>query len=434
MKNFDKNKNRMITFSDAMNQIDKNRDFNEFSEMNSSAYFKETMNNADDEINKMMSSPLISIYRKYKRANKLYPNLLKKNKEYIMNRLLLIDRTIKEKKKLEEKKKKKKKIKTNPIFERLSKIKINFSNNRKNDSKEEKNENQKLLLTSGNIPFFPKINKNYKVSDKQNIKPMTRKHNLENIFLKTKFENNSYFSKTHDKDLTGNEVIRKISNKNLLKNMYNDCIKGIEVFESSQEKKELKFSSRMKIEKPKPLENRLYNNDKEMNEYLIENINKFNENEKKKNVNIAKQLEDIRLKRDPLLRLSEEFAYKNRKPLLTLFHCKNDEEKNNVKKGPLAGLIIKDEMIMKNLEKDNRNKNLLIKRLEEDQTKYKKGGYFFITTENEEELPKVNTKKNNDDSNKNMDKENKILIKSSNTEGNIIKSSMYKSMENILLK
>ena len=54
-----KKKNLQITFSDAMNQIDKNRNFNEYNEMNSSAYFKETMNNADEEINKMMSSPLI---------------------------------------------------------------------------------------------------------------------------------------------------------------------------------------------------------------------------------------------------------------------------------------------------------------------------------------------------------------------------------------
>ena len=70
-----------ITFSDAMNQIDRNRDYNEFNEMNSSAYFKETMDNADEEINKLMSNPLISYYRKFKRSNNYYPKLLKNLKK-----------------------------------------------------------------------------------------------------------------------------------------------------------------------------------------------------------------------------------------------------------------------------------------------------------------------------------------------------------------
>ena len=73
-------KKYMITFSDAMNQIDKSRDYNEYSEVNSSEYFRETLNNAEDEINKMMSSPLISNYKKYKRNDKMYPYMFNKNK------------------------------------------------------------------------------------------------------------------------------------------------------------------------------------------------------------------------------------------------------------------------------------------------------------------------------------------------------------------
>ena len=69
-------KKYMITFSDAMNQIDKSRDYNEYSEVNSSEYFRETLNNAEDEINKMMSSPLISNYKKYKRTDKMYPYMI----------------------------------------------------------------------------------------------------------------------------------------------------------------------------------------------------------------------------------------------------------------------------------------------------------------------------------------------------------------------
>ena len=55
---------------------------------------------------------------------------------------------------------------------------------------------------------------------------------------------------------------------------------------------------------------------------------------------------------------------------------------------------------MENLEKDNRNKNLLIKRLEEDQIKYRTKGYFFITEENEEDESKIQSKKNNNETNK----------------------------------
>jgi hypothetical protein len=439
MKNLDKKRKLMITFSDAMKEIDESRDFNEYGEINSSGYFQETMNNADYEINKMMSSPLISIYRRYKRPNNTYQNMLKRDKEYIMNRLIPMDKIKLIKKKQEENSQKKKKIKINPIFDRLAKIKIDFSNYTKTESNEEKVKNKKLLLTSGNIPFFPKINKNFSERKKIIFKPLSKKRNSnsEDIFLKTKIENKHYFSKTHNKTLNFYEINHRSSNKNLLKSMYNECLKGIENLEyNSQEQKELKFSSKMKVIKPIDLEDRLYNNDEGMNKYLIENINIFNENNRKKNVNIAKQLEDIRLKRDPILKLSEEFAYKNRKPLFSLFNYgKNDKENMTARKGPLAQLKVKDAMIMKSLEKDNRNKNLLIKRLEEDQAKYKKGGYFFEIMKNEEEPIKVNPKKNGkDDSNKNMDEENNILNKENNTENKLIKTSLYESQRNILLK
>ena len=439
MKNLDNKRKLMITFSDAMKEIDESRDFNEYGEINSSGYFQETMNNADYEINKMMSSPLISIYRRYKRPNNTYQNMLKRDKEYIMNRLIPMDKIKLIKKKQEENSQKKKKIKINPIFDRLAKIKIDFSNYTKTESNEEKVKNKKLLLTSGNIPFFPKINKNFSERKKIIFKPLSKKRNSnsEDIFLKTKIENRHYFSKTHNKTLNFYEINHRSSNKNLLKSMYNECLKGIENLEyNSQEQKELKFSSKMKVIKPIDLEDRLYNNDEGMNKYLIENINIFNENNRKKNVNIAKQLEDIRLKRDPILKLSEEFAYKNRKPLFSLFNYgKNDKENMTTRKGPLAQLKVKDAMIMKSLEKDNRNKNLLIKRLEEDQAKYKKGGYFFEIMKNEEEPIKVNPKKNDkDDSNKNMDEENNILNKENNTENKLIKTSLYESQRNILLK
>ena len=81
----------------------------------------------------------------------------------------------------------------------------------------------------------------------------------------------------------------------------------------------------------------------------------------KKKEQIMKDYVKLKLKKDPIIKLSEKFAYYNRKPLMTLFHFDDKEEKS--RNGPLAKLKLKDKNIMRNLEKDNRNKNLLIKRL-----------------------------------------------------------------------
>ena len=187
----------MITFSDAMNQIDKSRDYNEYSEVNSSEYFRETLNNAEDEINKMMSSPLISNYKKYKRTDKMYPYMFNKNKEYIFKKFFLLNEQMNKEKEREKAKKMmlKKKYKVNPFFERLSKIKFRFNKikTEANEEKEKKNE-QKLLITSGNIPFFPKINKNF--NGNLMFKPINKKRNLDEILYKNNFSNNTkYFSK-----------------------------------------------------------------------------------------------------------------------------------------------------------------------------------------------------------------------------------------------
>ena len=438
----------MITFSDAMNHVDKARDYNEYSEVNSSSYFKDTLNNAEDEINKMMSSPLISNYKRYKRTDKSYSYFINKDKEYILKRFLFLNEKAKKlKEKQNEKNKAKKKYKVNPFFERLSKIKCNFSKTQKTEPNEDKNKNQKLLLTSGDIPFFPRINKNF--NGKLLFKPLKTKRNSEEMFFKNNYDNTRYNSKTHDKYLldTEDKNIRN-SNKNLLRNMYDKCLESIERFEmGAQEKIEIKFSSEIKIEKPKPLENRLYNNDTEMNKYLVENINIFNKKNKKKKVNIAKQIEDLKLKRDPILTLSEKFAYMNRKPLLSLFNLNEEEEKKVLKKRPLAELKLRDKIIMKNLNKDNWTKNLLMKRLDEDQIKYKKGGYFFMTEANEEENNNNKTKINTgnkedvkDENYKSLDLGNNksLLNKINNNDDDnnniLLKSGNYKSQRNILIK
>ena len=88
---------------------------------------------------------------------------------------------------------------------------------------------------------------------------------------------------------------------------------------------------------------------------------------------------------------------------------------------------------MKNLEKDNRNMSLLMKRLDEDQMKYKKGGYYFMITENVKENEKSEKiKKNKDYPKENIDEEKKILVKTN--DDNILKPSLYESQKNIPIK
>ena len=222
----------MITFSDAMNVIDKSRDYNEYSEINSSEYFRDTLNNAEDEINKMMSSPLISNYKKYKRTDKMYPYMFNKNKEFIYNKIFFLNKELNKEKEREKERKMqlRKKYKVNPFFERLSKIKVNFSNTKTEANEETEQKNvQKLLLTSGNMPFFPKINKNFNGSTM--FKPFNKKRNWEEIIYKNNFDNNTrYFSKTHDKNLNLNNTKEKLLNsksKKSLQNIYDNCLKSI---------------------------------------------------------------------------------------------------------------------------------------------------------------------------------------------------------------
>ena len=75
-----------IYFSDAMNQIDEFTEYNEYSEINSSDYFKESLYNAEEEVDKMMASPLMNDYKKLKNK-KISNSLLKKNKEYILKKI-----------------------------------------------------------------------------------------------------------------------------------------------------------------------------------------------------------------------------------------------------------------------------------------------------------------------------------------------------------
>ena len=116
--------------------------------------------------------------------------------------------------------------------------------------------------------------------------------------------------------------------------------------------------------------------------------------------------------------------------------CNTEEEDKKVKKGPLEKLKVKNKFIINNLEKDNRSKNLLMKRLEEDQIKYRKGGYFFITEENEEEniIDKNKNKDKKNTVNKSADIEQENLLKQQNDNEPILNKPGYESQRNILIK
>ena len=395
----DRNKKK-IYFSDAMNQIDQSIDYNEYSELNSSDYFRETLYRAEDEVDKMMSSPLMSNYKKYKKK-KIPMNLIKNNKDYIYRKLKwLNDKT---NQKSIDANKKKPKNKLDSMLKRLKQI----NTNNKNSEEKEQVENQKTIKNETNT-FLPKINalkslnidkssqindsdgfglisdRNKKDEEKKHImltisNSLSKKYSLNDKLIKRR--NNNYSS--NDAKLFYNTQKENKSNiKNRVEsreNIYLNCIKGLKTLESIENDKQPKLLeiNIYKINKSKDLGNRIYNKDNIMKRFLEENIDALNKEKRdKKQEQVLKDYVKLKLKKDPIIKLSEKFAYFNRKPLLTLFHCENKEEKK--KNGPLAKLKIRDKNIMKKLENDNRNKNLLMKRLDEDQIKYIKNGYFII--------------------------------------------------------
>ena len=114
-----------IYFSDAIKQIDESLEYNEYSEINSSDYFKDSLYKAEDEVDKLMLSPLMTNFKRYKnKRKKLSLDLLKKNKDVLINKIKLLNEKCKEKEITE-------KIKKITKSEKLKKLKIrkrNFDN------------------------------------------------------------------------------------------------------------------------------------------------------------------------------------------------------------------------------------------------------------------------------------------------------------------
>ena len=400
----DKKKEAKMYFSDAMNKIDESIDYNEYSEVNTSEYFKNSLYKAEDEIDKMVSSPIMTNYKKYK--NKKLSLSPRRKKNLIFRRIQWLNErnrnresekririnsdSIKEKlyeinkdniKTIIKKKIDNQRLHINsqnllPLINSSSKtIEVNANNRTLNSQKNELNieekEKENYLMTEPNNPsnsinnsINKKLNKNYYnhilSEKKRNILIEKRNRDLTNLEKLTSMDFNS--------------------SRQTLDSIYLKSIKELETLRLYKEKEteRLKKINLLKNKKDKGLKNIMFKNrDKIMKAFLNENIKELSKDKNNREQKIMKDYVEMKLKKDPIIRLSEKFAYANRKPLLTLFHY--DEEKKIIKDGPLAKLKVKDKKIMKKLDDDNRNTRLLMKRLDEDQERYTSGGYFFMT-------------------------------------------------------
>ena len=433
-------KNSSIYFSDAMNKIDESIDYNEYNEINSSDYFKETLYRAEDEVDKMMCSPLMSNYKKYKKP-KISINLLKKNKDYLLNKLKWLNEKSKQKMTIDVNKKKKK-INLESILKRLNKI--NSKKVKQSEEKgEEKGDEIKNQITSFNNEnsYLPKINtlktfnidKTNKINEtlvedginterkklnneKKNVlltisNSISNKYSLNNKIKKRNndvINNNKtksfYYTQKRKEDIENKKRVESLENK------YLNCVKGLETLKLYEQNKEYKYLNAKinNLNKSRDIDSIIPIKDKVMKKFLEENIDALNKDKAaRKQEKIMKDYVKLKLKKDPLVQLSEKFAYYNRKPLMTLFNF--DDKQIKERYGPLAQLKIKDKKIMRNLDNDNRDKNLLIKRLEEDKIKYQKGGYFIMSKEKDNSIKKKKNRTINFETNYNNEYNNEFF-------------------------
>ena len=402
-------KDETLYFCKAIDKIDESMDYNEYSEVNTSDFFKNSIYKAKDEIDKMVSSPIMTNYRKFKNKNNISLSP-KRRKNLIFKKIKFLNKLNKNRGSIN-------KFNSNSIKEKLYKMK---NKNLKAFYKDQI-EKQKLNINSQNL--LPKIisssktievNPNNKINNSQKIKLNSKKIELKekvndilepnnvsntinntgnNKLVKSYYNNtnNNYFNtktkisliKRRNKD---NLDIDKMNSKennssrHALGNIYKRCIKELETLRLYKEKESEKLEriNDYNSKKCKSLKSHIFKNkDKVMKAFLTENIKELNEDKNNKEEKIMRDFIQLKLKKDPIIKLSEKFAYANRIPLLTLFNY--DEKKKKIKNGPLAKLKIKDKKIMKKLEDDNRNTKLLMKRLDEDQEKYTSGGYFFMS-------------------------------------------------------
>ena len=401
-------KDKTLYFCKAIDKIDESIDYHEYSEVNTPDYFKNSIYKAEDEIDKMVSSPIMTNYKKYKNRKNISLSP-KRRKNLIFKKIKWLNKLNKNRESIQ-------KINSISIKEKLYKIR---NKNLKTFYKEQI-EKQKLHINSQNL--LPKIisssktievNANNKVNNSQkiklNLKKIELKENVNGILepnnasntinntansklIKSYYNNNNNYFDTKTKISLikrrnkNNLDIEKIntkecnSSRQALDSIYKRCIQELETLRLYKEKESEKLEkiNDYNSKKGKSLKSHIFKNkDRVMKSFLTENIKELNEDKKNKEEKLMRDFIQLKLKKDPIIKLSEKFAYINRIPLLTIFNY--DDKKKIITNGPLAKLKIKDKKIMKKLDDDNRNTKLLMKRLDEDQEKYTSGGYFFMS-------------------------------------------------------
>ena len=278
--------------------------------------------------------------------------------------------------------------------EKLKKLKIrkrNYDNILNGlESVDEQNKNLNLNLRYENNSFLPPIN-NLKTMNSINNNENTKKEEIFNKGIKTErrkrkeeirdnflavtggivkslsLKGKNMIKQDNSNNVPKNDEVKKSLNLNsdLTEFIYNDnknkdyqireslediflkCINGVKTLESyeKKDKPKLKLHNYKKKYERKLVKDYI-TKDKQMKKYLFENISEFY----KKN----KQADFIKLKakKDTIMKLSENFAYGNRKPLITLFYSDKKEEKKDEKKrhSPFSQLKLKD--VKKKLETD----------------------------------------------------------------------------------
>lgn len=166
-------KDETLYFCKAIDKIDESMDYNEYSEVNTSDFFKNSIYKAKDEIDKMVSSPIMTNYRKFKNKNNISLSP-KRRKNLIFKKIKFLNKLNKNRGSIN-------KFNSNSIKEKLYKMKNkNFKAFYKDQI-----EKQKLNINSQNL--LPKIisssktievNTNNKINNSQKIKLNSKKIEL----------------------------------------------------------------------------------------------------------------------------------------------------------------------------------------------------------------------------------------------------------------
>ena len=403
-------KSESMYFTEAIDEINEGIEYNENDEINNSGYIKNILNKEGSEIENMISCSLLLNDKLF--LNNLSLNMLKKKKD-----ILLRNKQLGNEKNQQRRNTRLIQRNSNTNIEMLN---INIDKNKLKLFNNKKDKNQIHNLKS--IDLLPKINSLNKTNTSGEKYNSKKKIKIKNEIIFRNFDrkdilltdpgkgskslkDKTIINRRNKSNLSNinediNFIIKKDrsiinSKKNYLKNynstreIMNNIFKEVKKLKSFEEKEteNIEDINNYKKEENINLKNRVYkDNETQMKTFLVENIDKLNKDKNNKEEKIIREYIQLKLKKDPIVKISEKFAYFNRKPLLNLFNF--DIKKKKMVHAPLTRLRIKDKKIMKSLEKDNRTKDLLMKRIDKDQDKYNSGGYFFTDKDNDNNYKK----------------------------------------------